>query len=154
MTSYQPITFEDATEFKDLPVGAYEPCLLLPIERHEPSDENLKKWPDLKPSWRFSFVLCDPNGEHDKASSVRFCNVSKSKLSHLFAFLSDLNDGAPPTSFDPDAFKSRWFRIRVRQKANSEKLYVQGADPIDPPSGALQFEAELVADNDKDDSPF
>ena len=152
MTSYQPITFEDATEFKDLPVGTHEPCLLMPIERHEPTAENLKKWPDLKPSWRFSFVLFDPNSEHHKSSSVRFCNDSSSKLSHLFAFLTDVNGGEPPTTFDPAAFRSKWYRVRVRQKPNSEKLFATGADPIDPPTGALKAEAELMADSG--DSPF
>jgi len=153
MTTYDPIAFEDAKDFKDLPVGTHEPCLLMPIERHEPSEENLKKWPDLKPSWRFSFVLFAPDSEHHKSSSVRFCNDSKSKLSHLFAFLTDLNGGEPPTTFDPAAFKSKWFRVRVRQKANSEKLLVQGADPIDPPTGALKAEGELMADTGED-SPF
>jgi len=153
MSDYESITFEDGQEFKNLPVGTHGPCLLLPIERHEPTAENLKRWPDLRPSWRFSFVLNDPGGEHHEESSVRFCNDSKSKLSHLYQFVTDLLGGAPPATFNPAAFKSKWYRVQVRSKPKSEKLFVQSADPIDAPADALKFEAELSADKDKD-SPF
>ena len=154
MNKYEPITFEDGQEFQNLPVGSHEPCLLLPLERHEPTEKNLKSWPDLKPSWRFSFVLYDPGSEHHKMSSVRFCNVSKSKLSNLYQFVTNLLGGTPPTTFDPASFESKWFQIQVRQKEKSDKLFVQSADPIDAPADERKFETELLADDAKDDLSF
>ena len=132
----QKIVFLDA-ESKDLPIGAHQPCLLESVKRYEPGDDQLKKWPDLKPSYCFRFVLIDPESELQRCTAVRFVNASSSKLGFLFQFVCDLNNGEAPETFDPLDYEGRWFRIRVRQKPDSEKLFVSGADPIKPPPGAV-----------------
>ena len=78
-----------------LPVGTHEPCKLESITRREPSEDNLKQWPDMKPSWCFMFTHCG-NGDLVGKSAVRFCNESDSKLSHLYAFVTDLAGGVEP----------------------------------------------------------
>ena len=156
MNNADIVVFKDGQEFEDLPIGTHEPCLLDIIEKNDPSEENLKKYPDLKTSWCFRFVLLDADSEHHMHSSVRFCNVSDSKLSHLFSLVIDLNGGEQPTQFDPSEFRKKWYRIRVRKKAKSEKVHVDGADPIDAPKDALKLEAAWMEKTKKDDdeAPF
>lgn len=125
--------FQDSTGH-DLPVGSHQPCQLLSITRHEPSEQNLAKFPDMKPSLCFRFMLFRPDDvELHGATAVRFVTDSLSKLGKLFEFVTDLNDGSPPDAFDEDDYAGEWFRITVRKKPGTEKLFVSTASPIDRP---------------------
>lgn len=152
-------------EAQDLPIGSHEPCRLEECARHEPSTENLAKWPDMVASYCFRFV--QHGSELDGHSAVRFVNESDSKLGHLYQFCCDLNGGEEPETFDPQDYVGRWYRVRVRKKTNGDKLHVAGVDPIPKPSGvdAAPLEdkratdvaepAEVGAADDGDDSiPF
>jgi hypothetical protein len=139
--SQMGIKFKD---LKNLPVGTHEPCKLEDITYRVPSAEDLAKWPNMKPS--YCFRLVQVGGPYDGYSAVRFCNESDSKMSHLFAFVCDLNGGKAPEEFEPSAYKGRWFRIKVRAKANNpEKLYVASADPISAPEVAASQPAMPAA---------
>lgn len=105
------------------------------VTYHEP-DEALAKYPDLKPSWCFKFVLEDENSESNGQSGVRFVNHSSSKLGNLFLFCCDLNGGAALEEVDPESFVGRYFRVRVRKRPKSDKSHVQGVDPIAAPAAS------------------
>ena len=125
--------FQDSTG-ADLPVGSHEPCQLLSITRHEPSEENLKKWPDMKPSLCFRFMLYRPaDPELHGGTGVRFTTDSVSKLGKLYEFTTDLCDGDPPDEFDEGDYVGEWYRIMVRKKTGTDKLFVSTASPIDEP---------------------
>lgn len=125
--------FQDATG-ADLPVGSHHPCELVAITRHEPSEEHLKKFPDMKPSLCFRFMLFRPEDpELHGATAVRFVTDSVSKLGKLYEFVTDLRDGDPPDAFDEDDYVHQWFRITVRKKQGSDKLFVSTASPCSEP---------------------
>jgi len=109
----------------------------------EPSEDALKKYPDLQPSWCFRFVYHQPGDDLDGFSSVRFCNDTPSKLGNLFLFLCDLAGGQELEECDPEEYVGSWFRIRVRKRKQSDKLHVAGADPIDPPEWADEVESAV-----------
>ena len=69
----------------DLPVGSHAPCKLVSITRHEPSEANLKKWRDMKPSLCFRFMLHKPtDAENHGATAASFCtDTSRSSGSCL-----------------------------------------------------------------------
>jgi hypothetical protein len=152
--------FEDP---KELPVGTHDDCLLESVKRKEPSEEALVKFPDLKPYVAFTFRK--QGGEFDGYTATRFCTDTASKMGHLFAFATDLNGGVEPDGFDEADFEGDWFRIRVRKKATNDKLFVQGADPIDAPEDdappakkketkSRKPEPVAVADDGDDGVPF
>lgn len=125
--------FQDSTG-ADLPVGSHEPCQLLSITRHEPSEQNLAKYPDMKPSLCFRFMCYEPTDpELHGATAVRFVSDSVSKLGKLYEFVTDLRDGDPPDEFDEDDYVGEWFRVVVRKKPSSDKLTVTTASPIEEP---------------------
>lgn len=126
--------FEDG-DGHDLPVGSFAPCQLVSISRHEPSEANLAKYKDMKPSLCFRFMLFHPpDSESHGATAVRFVTDSVSKLGKLYEFVTDLNDGTPPDGFDEDDYVGEWYKIAVRKKPGSEKLFVSTASPIDEPA--------------------
>ncbi len=145
--------FTDAAE--DLPIGTYEPCQLVSVKRHEPTEENLKRWPELKPSWCFKFKYHAPDDKLHEHECVRFCNDVTSKMGALFLFVTDLCGGEAPTAFDPDEHVGKWYRCKVRKKKGSDddsKRRCESADPIDTPAG---MSSELVDDaggSDGDDA--
>jgi hypothetical protein len=125
--------FQDSSA-DDLPVSTHLPCQLVSITRHEPSEANLAKFPDMKPSLCFRFMLFNPDDrELHGATAVRFVTDSMSKLGKLFEFVTDLRDGHPPDEFDEDDYVGEWYRITVRKKPGSEKLTVTTASPCDGP---------------------
>ncbi len=116
----------------DLPVGSHEPCQLLSITRHEPSEESLKKWPDMKPSLCFRFMLHNPDDpELHGATSVRFVTDSVSTLGKLYEFTTDLRDGDRPYEFNEDDYVGAWYRVTIRKKSGSDRNFVSTASPID-----------------------
>lgn len=125
--------FEDSSG-ADLPVGSHEPCQLLSITRHEPSEANLEKWPDMKPSLCFRFMLHKPDDpELHGATAVRFVSDTVSKLGALYGFVTDLCDGKEPDEFDETDYTGQWYRATVRKRPQTEKLFVSTASPIDAP---------------------
>jgi hypothetical protein len=158
--------FVDGPDRKDLPVGQHEPCRLESIKEYVPDEEVLAKFPDMKASLCFRFLMhCPDSEELHEASAVRFCNDTMSKLGSLYAFVTDLNGGKEPAEFEEADYVGKWFRIRVRKNARSGKLSVQSADRIDPPKDLEQAADKKVkeavpstvsSDNDVegDDIPF
>ena len=144
---------------KDLPTGNHKPCKLESVKWSEPGEKQLLKYPDMKPSFCFRFVLHDPDSDLDGHSAVRFCNETASKLGALYQFATDLNGGDEPEEFDPDTYVGKWFGIRVKKCQNSDKLRVVSADPITAPAWAKDARPEEsngadTTDEDADGIPF
>ena len=133
------VTFEDS---KDLPIGRHK-VQLSSCEVAEPTEENLKKWPDMKPAYCFKFEAKE--GEYEGHSAIRFCNKNGSKLSSLYQFVTGLNGGKEPAGFEPTDYVGKWFDVDVRKKQNSDKLHAFAAIPC----GAPVSEASVSGD-----SPF
>ena len=129
------IKFEEGSA-NDLPIGSHEPCKLVSVTYADPDEKALAKYPDLKSSWCFKFQLEDPDSEWNEQSAVRFVNHSPSKLGNLYLFCCDLNGGEQLEEVDPEQFVGQYFRVRVRKRPKSEKLHVQGVDPIAAPATA------------------
>ena len=148
------IKFKDA---QDLPVGSHSPCQLTVVKYREPTEELLARYPDMGPSWQFSFKLHEPTSPHDGYTGVRSCNHSDSRLGHLYCFLVDMSDGAEPEEVDPESFLGKWFTITLRKKQNG-KLHVATAVPIPTPAGCteeVKKTADVGAGGEEDDNiPF
>ena len=112
--------FQDSTG-ADLPVGSHEPCQLLSITRHEPSEEKLKKWPDMKPSLCFRFMLYRPDDpELHGATGVRFRARTRSASSaNCSSSCTDLRDGDQPDEFDEADYVGEWYRVDGPEETGS-----------------------------------
>ncbi len=80
----------------------------------------MKKWPDMKPSLCFRFMLYRPDDpELHGATGVRFVSDTVSKLGKLYEFVADLRDGDPPDEFDEADYVGEWYRDRRSAKSRS-----------------------------------
>ena len=137
--------FEDSGG-ADLPVGSHEPCQLISITRHEPSEANLAKYGDMKPSLCFRFMLYKPTDpELHGGTAVRFCSDTVSKLGALYGFVTDLSDGVEPEEYDEGDYVDNWYRGVVRKKPKSDKLFVSTASPIGEPAEVADGWSETEA---------
>lgn len=114
----------------DLPIGSHEPCKLVSVRLNTPDEKLLARYPDMRPSYCFRFELCDPNSQFNGHSAVRFATESTSRLSALFRFLVDMNGGKESDVMDPEQFVGRMFRIKVRKRPKSDRLHVDGTEPL------------------------
>jgi len=125
------LKFEDA-EFQSLPIGSHEPCELISVDRREPDEKQLERFPDSKPYYCFKFALQDPDTELHEHEAVRMCSETTSKMGNLFAFCTDLEGGEEPEDFNPEKYTGRMYRVKVRKRKQSDKLQVESAEPLEP----------------------
>ena len=125
------LKFEDA-EFQSLPLGSHEPCELVSVDRREPDEKQLERFPDSNPYFCFKFTLRDPDSELHEHEAVRMCSETASKMGNLFAFCIDLEGGTEPEDFDPERYVGRTYRVKVRKRQQSDKLQVESCELLDP----------------------
>ena len=107
----------------DLPVGSHEPCQACCRSRGTSrASEMLTKWPDMKPSLCFRFMLHKPDDpEFHGATGVRFVTDTVTKLGNCSSSCTDFATAMPPDEFDEDDYVGKWYRIVVRKKPKTRQ---------------------------------